>query len=307
MDILLIFRQMLVLLILLIVGVIAAKVGVMDEDTNRRFTRFTLLIPQTCMILASVLNAGSDVTPGRVFAVLGAGCCMYAILVALSLLVPVLYRCKSEDQGIYSFMTIFGNVGFMGIPVAGSILGPTSAVYAALLNIPFNVLAYTLGIALLNRKGGKAKIDWRLLINAPLIASLIAIVLLCFHIHFPAPLESAIDMLGDMIVPSSMIIIGASLGAQKLKDVFGDWHVYAFAPVPLIAAPILLWLILHLFIRDTMLLNTITLLGAMPVAAFATMLSIQYGGNVQMASKTVFVTTVLSVVTIPLVCAILPL
>ena len=288
---------MLVLLILLIVGVIAAKCGVMDEESTRRLTR----------LLNSVLNTELNVTPGRVFAVLGAGCVMYAILVALSFLVPVIYRCKPGDKGIYSFMTIFGNTGFMGIPVSGAIFGGAASFYAALLNIPFNILAYTLGIALLNSRGEKSKIQWKLLINPPMVASFLAVLLVCIKIPVPGPLSKAIGMLGDMIVPCSMIIIGASLGAQKLKDVFGDWHVYAFAPVRLFVVPLLLWSIMHFFIKDATLLGTITLLGAMPVASFATMLSIQYGGNVQMASRSVFVTTVLSVLTIPLICAIVPL
>ena len=303
-----VFNQMLVLLILLIVGVIAAKAGVMDEDTTKRFTRFALLIPQTCMILNSVLNAELDnITPGRIFTVLGIGCLMYAILVALSFLVPVVYRCKPGDKGIYSFMTIFGNTGFMGIPVVGAIFGGAASFYAALLNIPFNLLAYTLGIALLNNTGERAKIQWKLLINPPMIASFLAIILVCVHVPIPTPLARSIGYLGDMIIPCSMIIIGASLGQQKLKEVFGDWHVYAFAPVRLFVVPVLLWAIMHLFIKDAVLLGTITVLGAMPVASFATMLSIQYGGNVQMASRSVFVTTVLSVLTIPIVCAILPL
>ena len=232
---------------------------------------------------------------------------MYAILVALSFLVPVIYRCKPGDKGIYSFMTIFGNTGFMGIPVSGAIFGGAASFYAALLNIPFNILAYTLGIALLNSRGEKSKIQWKLLINPPMVASFLAVLLVCIKIPVPGPLSKAIGMLGDMIVPCSMIIIGASLGAQKLKDVFGDWHVYAFAPVRLFVVPLLLWSIMHFFIKDATLLGTITLLGAMPVASFATMLSIQYGGNVQMASRSVFVTTVLSVLTIPLICAIVPL
>lgn len=302
-----VFQQMLVLLILLLVGVAAAKFGVMDEDTTRRFTNFTLLIPQTCMILGSVINTDLDVTPGRVFVILGVGCIMYAILVALSFLVPILYRCKPGDKGIYSFMTIFGNTGFMGIPVAGAIFGGAASFYAALLNIPFNLLAYTLGIALLNSTGEKTKIQWKLLINPPMIAALLAVVLLCVRLPIPAPISKAVGMLGDMVVPCSMIIIGASLGTQKIKEVFGDWHVYAFAPVRLFAVPILLWAIMHLFLKDATLLGTITLLGAMPVASFATMLSIQYGGNVQMASRSVFVTTVLSVITIPIVFWLLPL
>ncbi len=307
MDIMLVFQQMLVMLLLLICGVIAAKTNVMDEDTTRRFTRFTLVFPQTCMILGSVINTDLGISPGRVFAVLGVGCLMYVILIGLSFLVPVVYRCKPGDRGIYSFMTIFGNVGFMGIPVAGAIFGDAGTFYAALLNIPFNLLAYTFGISLLNSTGGPVKIKWRLLLNPPLIASGLAIVLICLNIRFPYPVERAVTLLGDMVTPSSMIIIGASLGTQKLKDVFGDWHTYAFAPVRLIVCPVLIYFVMRLFVHDSVILGVMTLLASMPVATFATMLSIEYGGNEKMASRTVFVTTVLSVLTIPLVFAILPL
>ena len=308
MDIMLIFEQTLVMLLLLLAGVIAAKAGVMDQESTRRFTSFNLLIPQSCMILGSILGADIELSVGRVFGVLGTGFLMYAILVAVGMLVPQVYRCKPSDRGIYSFMTIFGNVGFMGIPVAKALLGDSAGLYAALLNIPFNILAYTFGIALLSSKGKKEPINWKLLLNVPLIVSALCVVLLCFHVRLgEGPLGRAVDMLGDMILPSSMVIIGASLGQQKLKDVFGDWRVYAFAPMRLVAVPVVLWAIMHLFVKDAVFLGTMVLQGAMPVAAFATMLSIQYGGNVQMASKTVFVTTVLSVVTIPLVVGLLPL
>lgn len=298
---------MLVLLILLIVGVVAAKTGVVDRETNRRLTNFTLVIPQTCMILGSVLNVDLGLTPMKILGVMGAGFAMYAILVLLSLVVPLVYRCRREDKGIYSFMTIFGNVGFMGFPVVNAIFGGTALFYAALVNIHFNVLAYSLGISLMGSRGGKIRIDWKKLVNAPLVAAVLSIVIVCFRIRVPEPVAEAVGMLGDMIVPCSMIIIGSSLGNQKFRDIFGDWRAYAFAPVRLFVAPVLLWAILRLFIHDTVLLGTMTVLGAMPVAAFATMLSIQYGGNEQVASRTVFVSTVLSVVTIPFICWLLPL
>ncbi len=307
MDIRAIIEQMLVLLILLIVGVIAAKTGIIDRETNRRLTNFTLTIPQTCMILGSVLNVDLGLTPLKILGVMGAGCAMYGILILLSLLIPRIYRVRKEDRGSYSFMTIFGNTGFMGFPVVNSIFGPTALFYAALLNIHFNTLAYSLGITLIGSKGGKMKIDWKKLVNPPLVAAAVSILVVCFHIRVPDPVASAVDMLGDMVVPCSMIIIGSSLGNQKFKDIFGDWRAYAFAPVRLFVAPILLWAVLHLFIQDTILLGTMTVLGAMPVAAFATMLSIQYGGNEELTSRSVFVSTVLSVVTIPFICWLLPL
>ena len=303
----LIFHQMLVMLILLAVGVIAAKAGVMDEESSRRFTSFNLLIPQSCMILDSILGADVSIPPLRVLGIIGTGFVMYAVLVAIGFLVPKIYRCKPGDKGIYSFMTIFGNVGFLGIPIARSILGETASLYAALLNIPFNLLAYTLGIAMLSSSGKKEPIQWKRLLNVPLIVSALCLVLLCFHVRLTGPLGQAVELLGDMILPGSMIIIGATLGRQNLKEVFGDLKVYLFAPMRLVVVPVVLWLILHLFVKDAVFLGTMTLQGAMPVAAFATMLSIEYGGNVQMASKTVLVTTVLSVVTVPLVVGLLPL
>lgn len=298
---------MLVLLILLLVGVAAAKTGVVDQETNRRLTRFALVFPQSAQIISSVVGEDLDISAGQLLGVFGAACVMYGVLIALGFLTPVLYRFKKEDRGIYSFMTIFGNVGFMGFPVAETLFGSKGLFYAAILNMPFNLLAYTLGISLLHRGQGKTKISWRQLLNAPLISAIIAIVLLLTKIHIPTPVADAIDLLGDTIVPLAMIIIGASLGSQKMSEVFGDWRAYAFAPVRLLVAPVLVWAALRLFITDTVLLGTMTVLAAMPVASFATMLSIQYGGNERIASRTVFVTTVLSVVTIPIVCWLLPI
>ncbi|MCD8117579.1 MAG: AEC family transporter [Oscillospiraceae bacterium] len=307
MEISSVFEQMLVLLILLLVGVAAAKTGVVDQETNRRLTRFALVFPQSAQIISSVVGEDLDITAGQLVGVFGAACVMYGVLIALGFLTPVLYRFKKEDRGIYSFMTIFGNVGFMGFPVAETLFGSKGLFYAAILNMPFNLLAYTLGISLLHKGQGKTKISWRQLVNAPLVSAVIAIILLLTKLHIPEPVADAIDLLGDTIVPLAMIIIGASLGSQKLGEVFGDWRSYAFAPVRLLVAPVLVWAALRLFITDTVLLGTMTVLAAMPVASFATMLSIQYGGNERIASRTVFVTTVLSVVTIPIVCWLLPI
>lgn len=305
MDIWSVFQKMLALLIMLLVGVVVAKTGVVDEESNRRLTRFALVVPQSAQILSSAMNAGAGMTVGRVFGVLGIGCVMYGVLIALSLVVPYIYRVEKRDRGIYSFMTIFGNVGFMGLPVIRSLFGDEAVFYAALMLIPFNLLAYTYGISLLN--GGLERFDWHRLVSAPLAAAFLSIVLVCVHVDIPGPIVEATGMLGDMIVPLSMVIIGASLGNLPLKEVFGDWRAYAFAPVRLIVCPVLLWAVMGLFVQDRVLLGVITVLGAMPVATFATMLSIQYGGNQRIASRTVFVSTVLSVVTIPLVCGLLPI
>lgn len=307
MDIQSIFEQMLVLLILMILGVVAAKTGVVDEETNRRMSRFALLFPQCAQILSSAMTVGDDMTFGQVLAIEGESVVMYVIFVALGLLVPYIFRVEKADRGIYTFMTIFGNCGYMGLPVIRSIFGEQAVFYAALTLIPFNLLAYSYGIMLLKKGADSAGFNWRAMINPPVIAALAAVVIVALHIHFPSPVVRATGIMGDMIVPLAMIIIGASLGGMKLREVFGDWHTYAFAPVRLILCPVVVWAVLRLFIHDGMILGVMTVEAAMPVATFTTMLSIQYGGNVSVASRTVFLTTVLSVVTIPFVCWLLPM
>ncbi len=303
MEISSIVNQMLVLLVLLIVGVAAYKTGITDDTANQKLSRLLLHVVQSAMILGSVM--GTELTMGAidVLLILLYTFIMYALLIALALLVPKVLRVKEPAAGMYRFATVFGNVGFMGFPIIASVFGSEAVFYAALCNMPFNLLIYTLGIVFVS--GEKRAFDWRLFVNAPLIATLIALIIFFFQIPVPGFLSEAVNLLGDMTVPMAMLVIGASLGKMPLREVLGDWRIYAFAPIRLILAPVLVWFVLHFFVTDATVLGTIVLLAATPVAANATMICIEYGGDQALASRSVFVTTVLSVVTIPLVAYLL--
>ncbi len=297
---------MLVLLLLLIVGVVCAKTKVIDKESNRRLTRFAVAVCQCGMILSSVINTDLGLSGGEIVKIFFSGCLMYVVMVAFGVLVRLVFKKQRDCRGVFAFMTIFGNVGFMGFPVVGAIFGEKAVFCAALYNIPFNILAYTLGIWLLKPEGERAeKLDWKSLVNAPLVASVVAIVLLIVDLPFPQPVDEAVDMLGDMIVPLSMIIIGASLGDMKLKEAVSDYRCYIFSAFKLLLVPVLVYFILRPIMQDSLLLGVTTVLSGMPVAALSVMLTIEHGGDERLASKTVFISTVLSVVTIPLICGIL--
>ncbi len=296
---------MLMMMLLLLVGVVAVKTGIVDAETNRRLSRFAIVIPQSAIILSSAFNLQMEMTPGKVLGVIGVAFLMYALLTLLGLAVPALARAKEPDRGVFSFLILFGNVAYMGFPLVQALFGSDAVFYAALLNIPFNLLAYTLGVRLIGGSGAGGKMSWRQLVNPPMVASVLAVIIIFLPVKWPGPLVEATSALGDMILPLSMIIIGTSLGEMKLKDVLGDWRVYAVAPVRLLVAPVLLWAAMGLFVKDTLLLNVITLVGATPSAAMAAMMAIQYGRSERLASQGVFITTVLSMATIPLVCWLL--
>lgn len=298
----LVFNVMLTMLCMLAVGVIAARTGVVDGETNRRLSRFAMAVPQCAIILASAMNMQRGLTAGRVLLLLGVGCLMYALLLAVSLAVPRLVGVKKESRGVYSFMGAFGNVAFMGYPILRALYGSDAVFYAALIGIPFNLLAFTVGVRML---GGTAGFDWRDLFNPALVASLVSVVIIFLPVSWPQPVMEAVNYLGDMIVPLSMIIIGASLGEQRLRDVFTSRRAYAFAPVKLLIAPVVIWAVMRLIVDDPLLLGIVTVEAAMPSATVGVMLSIQYGADERLASQMVFVSTVLSVLTIPLVCWLL--
>lgn len=302
MDVFMVFDQMLVMLIMLLVGVVCAKTGVIDAEGNKKITSFTLAVPQSCMILASAINIEFEIHAAKLAAVFFSGFVMYGVLVALGALVWLALGKRNTLRELFAFMTVFGNVGFMGLPVVQALFGGEAVLYAALFNVPFNLLAYSVGAAMLRGELGGGAFNWKVLVTPPMVSTYVAILLLFVHIHIPTPIESAVDYMGNMIVPLSMIIIGASLGDMPLKKALGDGRCYLFAAFRLLVVPAAVFFVMGLFVHDELVLGTMTVQAAMPVAAISAMLALQYGRNAEFASKTVFITTLLSTLTIPLIC-----
>ena len=298
-------NTMVEILILMVIGFLAARFGLIDKDTNRRLTAFTLVIPQSGMILSGVINAELSLSAGQVLALVGTGFVMYAALFLLGLLAPAVCAAAPKDRGVYRFMTMFGNCGFMGFPIIAAVFGSEYVFYAALANTAFNVLAYSLGISLVCGGGAKSEIRWRNFINAPIIATLVSLLIMALRIQFPAAVCQCVTAVGDSTVPLSMIIIGASLYGQKFREILFSWRVYVFAAIKLLAAPVLVWAVLRLFVREAVTLGICTVLAAMPSAAISTMFAIRYGKDETLASRNVVFTTVLSLATVPLIYRLL--
>lgn len=304
MDISVLINQMMVMLSLLLLGLLGAKAGAMDEETTRSLNRYAMIFPQSAMLLSSALNMETGIPLSQILGILLAGCIMYALLIAFGFMVTHFFRVDHQLRRLYAYMVMFGNSGFMGLPILNALYGDQGVLYGALLNVPFSLVNFTLGASMLSG-GEKTTFNWRQILSAPMVASFVAVLLVCVHIPVPDPLVQAVDLLGDAIVPLSMMIIGASLGSSTLKETFGDWHPYAFAPLKLIAAPVFLWAVMRPLIHDKLLFQVMIVQTAMPVASTATMFSMRYNCYPKVASRTVFVSTVLSVVTIPIVCWLL--
>jgi predicted permease len=301
-----IISRMAVILILLCVGFIARKMKALDEVSNEKVSRIIIQVALIGLILSSVMNVESGLSKAQALSSLGISFLLMLLCVGLGYLAPILLRVKAEeDRGVYIFVTAFGNIGFMGMPVVASLFGKDAVFLTALFNIPFNLFVFSIGLTMITDGQQRLRFSPRLFLSSPIIASLVALVIFLLDIPFPPFVAEAASTLGNFVLPSVMLVLGSSLAAIPLREIFADLRLYGQIILRLIIAPILTWGILQLLTKEPIIIGTLTVLAAMPAAAVATMLCTQYGGNERLATRSAVLSTFLSVLTIPLIVSLL--
>ena len=278
MNLSIVFAKMAMLVLIMLLGYLCARIGITGPEFNQRVTPLVMNVLLTATILNSVLSV-PDFTGRDIVDYVLVLTAATVLQVVMAWFLPRLLRTRSEDVGATRLVTAFGNVGFVGLPVVAAIFGDEMVFFASLCNIPFNLALYSIGAAQLSGTDG-ARFDWRKVLNMPVIATLLSVVLLLSRIHVPAVIADTISTLAGATIPLSMLIIGTSLGAISVRA-------------------LLTWLVLRPFVSGV-LLGIPVLLAACPSAMVVTALCLQYERSDAFASKCIFLSTVLSAVTIPL-------
>ncbi|WP_419724727.1 AEC family transporter [Terrisporobacter petrolearius] len=304
MDIGVIVNQMLVLFIVMIIGYITNKKNILDVNVNKKISSLLLNITAPALILSSVVNRDKAGDPKLVLDIAVLAIILYAILPFLGIVLAKILKVPKEDQNLYQFMTIFSNVGFVGFPVIESIFGSEAVFFAAIINLVFNVFCYSYGIYLIS-ESNKLSFDIKTLINPGIIVSIIAIIIYITNIEVPLVIKETTSMIGGITTPLAMMLIGSSLGEIPIKEVFLEKRLYPYTFIKQIIMPIIFFLILKPFVTNELILGIIIIVSAMPVATITIMFCNEYEGNINLASKTIFITTLCSVVTIPALVYIL--
>ncbi|MCC3864167.1 AEC family transporter [Terrisporobacter petrolearius] len=304
MDIRVIVNQMLVLFIVMIIGYITNKKNILDVNANKKISSLLLNITAPALILSSVVNRHKAGDPKLVLDIAVLAIILYAILPFLGIVLAKILKVPKEDENLYQFMTIFSNVGFVGFPVIESIFGSEAVFFAAIINLVFNIFCYSYGIYLIS-ESNKLSFDIKTLINPGIIVSIIAIIIYITNIEVHLVIKETTSMIGGITTPLAMMLIGSSLGEIPIKEVFLEKRLYPYTFIKQIIMPIIFFLILKPFVTNELILGIIIIVSAMPVATITIMFCNEYEGNINLASKTIFITTLCSVVTIPALVYIL--
>ena len=179
------------------------------------------------------------------------------------------------------------------------VLGGNAAFYASLLNIPYNLLCFSLGIWLL-----AGKLPLKKILNPAFLSGVAAAVLYLLHIPVPSVILDGCAFIGQATSPCAMLVIGSVLGSVPFREIFTEWRAIPYVLIRLVGLGALMALLLSFLNVDPVLKGVLILMASMPAATNSTMLCTIYGGNRALSAKLIFLSTALSVVTIPLWAAV---
>lgn len=342
-------QQMIVMFLMMAVGYLCYRKQILTEEVSRKVSAIVVNVANPCMILSSALTdqqmQGKELVQTLAIVVM-----MYVFLLVMAQLLPRILCIQKESRGAYAAMTVFANIGFMGFPVLAAMYGNGALLYGAVFQIPFNILIYTYGVAVLTRKPGacakteqdvKAEVDVKTeqdaqgitaavngkseniengseqqgklqgtveivkkIFNIGVIACIAAMLLYFLQTPVPSFLQAFITNLGNLTAPLSMMIIGASLAQMPLKELFLDKKLLLFSLVKLLLLPAVWMIMVNRVAEQEILRGVCLVMMATPAGSMTAMLAQQYGGDYETASRGVALTTVLSVITMPLLAAV---
>lgn len=298
-----------ILFLIVIAGYICGKTHVMTQPLSKGLSG--LIVNLTCPLLIMSSTMGDSMPDRRlIIPLLIIGTITYIILLTIATHLPKLFGIKADEQGMFSFMLTFGNVGFIGYPVVASIFGPEAVFYASVLNVPNTITVFIWGAQFIAGKEASGSI-WQRLYSPGLIGTYLSVLIVAFQWHTPQIISQPCTQIGNITVPGSLLIIGYSISQIPVKHMTGGPRIFLMALFRLIILPLIVWGILLAAARipgigfDMTSIAINTLIIAMPVASFGTIFCLKYGKDETLMAQGTFLTTLLAMLTIPLVAWII--
>lgn len=293
-----VFFQMLALLIMIGAGYFATKKGMLDEHTNNQMSNMIVTIFNPMLVLASAADSVGQISLDAMKLAGGIAVGMFLVFILAGMVLSPFFEKDGKQRKIFQLMFVFSNVGFIGIPVISSIFGPEYVVYVSEFMLVYTLVFYTYGIALMDGKLTVSSL--RAMVNPGTISGLLAMMIIIFGIRVPDFLQTAVTYLGNVTSPMALIAVGFALAESDLKKIFGQMRLYIFSVVKLLILPLLMLPVLRLVVGNSDLLAVCMVMFGMPVGNMPLILGNQKGMDVTACSAAIILTTVLCVLTVPI-------
>lgn len=314
MSIMVVQKQMLIIFAMILIGFWLFKKKHLSDGSVKDISWLIVNITNPITLLCAALREEEKVSPAEVGMAFLIFAVMYALLILSAYLIPMLLRVERSDRYAYRMMAIFGNVGFIGIPFANAVLGPKSLIFVSICGLTFNAVFYTYGMADLsaaarsqNPGAERAKMSLRQVVNSGTILAIITIVVYVGDVRVPESVQSFLTHIGNCTTFMSMVVLGVSVAKMVPREVFSNWRLYAFTLLRQIGVPIVVVWLLKPFVASQLLLSTIAVMITMPAANLPLMTAKILSVKDDTISAGIILTTVASIITIPIVMVFVPI
>ena len=299
MGIQVVLQQMLIIAVMVTIGILLGKKGVVDSISSKSISTIVVDVCNPALMLTSVIGDDKkiphdELLTGGVIAVI-----FYAVLVVMGFLLPLALKAEKGERRFYNMMCVYTNVGFIGIPVAHAIL-PEEAMFVVLVcNVLYSLLFYTHGVTILS--GGKDKVSLKKAMSPGTIAALISIVILWFDFDIRGPVADLVSYVGGATVFLSMTLLGVSIARADIKKGLKNVRIWGYVTVRMLMLPAIMIVVFHLLNVDPILTAGMCLMAAMPVGNLPLIQAEKTGEDTTTLSHAIAISTVVSMVSIPLV------
>ncbi len=301
------------LTVILAVGFLCRKIGIIDDVASKRLSKLILMVGQPAMLIHSMASAEySEDNVKMAWIMLGLGFAFHAVLALLSFFMALPYKKIPDEKKISEFSFMFANCAFIGFPIFEALIGPRGLFMASFLTFSFNVLLWTWGLGIFARGRKDIKLNIKkVLLNFGTVPCVIGFIFYLLKapsigIEIPQFAMKAMGYLSNLCTPISVLITGALIATQSVKKIFCSWKLYYFNVMKLFVLPLIICLISKLVITLIPVEGLeiyaifVTAAAALPAASSVTMMSETYGLDAGYSSLAVGTSSLLSVLSLPL-------
>lgn len=303
MNLAIVLNQVLILFIIMLIGFIAGKTGVIDRTASKKLSGVMLYVTSPMLVLKSFFITFTTERLINVLWIMGMALFMFILSIWLSKL--IYGRFSDNASPILRFSAIFSNCGYMGLPLMYALYGDDGVFYGSFYIVAFNIILWTYGYMMFGGRGTRRQMLVRVFANPCIMAVYVGMIIFVFNLTMPTFVADAVEAVGDMTMPISMLIIGAVISSAKMKDIFSDWRVYLSSFVRLILMPLIAVGLTRIPGIPVMPAAVLITALAMPVGANTTVFAEMFSKDAVLASKCVSVSTLLSILTIPVIVSLI--
>lgn len=304
METLILFKNLLIFLIIIMIAFFVRKNNKVSHKLQKDMSYLLTDVTTPCLIITSM---AVEFTEEKLIQARDAFIITNALFIFSYFLIYFLlkfYKVQEPNKSQIMVGGIFTNLGFLGFPLIFAMFGKEGLYIASIVNMVSNYFTYTMGIGLIKKNSTReGKLNARDFFNNANIATLTGLIILFTGIKIPDFIYRVLDIVGGATGLFSMIIIGLMLGEMDLKDIFLEKITYLMSFYRLIIFPVILIAIFYImpFNIDSLVEKIIVILFAMPVAVITGIFSAKYDVDPAFATKIVMQSTILSILTLPLI------